>query len=158
ARALRREAVDLETAFAHLSAVIKPLAESAEVTVKVDGVEPWPQFQGDSDLIAGALLNLLSNAVKYSPRGGEVQMRVWEEPDQVIIEVSNAGPVIPQQEIPRLFEPYFRRGEHEHGVRGWGLGLAFVKRVAEGHGGRVEASSDATVGTRFRLVFPNLRP
>ncbi len=157
-RAPRREPMDLEAAFAHLSAVIKPLAESAEVSVKVDGVERWPQFEGDSDLIAGALLNLLSNAVKYSPRGGEVRMRVWEETGQVIIEVSNAGPVIPQQEIPRLFEPYFRRGEHEHGVRGWGLGLAFVKRVAEGHGGRVEASSDAAVGTRFRLVFPNARP
>jgi len=155
-RSLRREAVDLKTAFAHLSAVIKPLAESAEVMVKVDGAGLWPQFLGDPDLIAGALLNLLSNAIKYSPRGGEVQMRVWEEPGQVIIEVSNAGPVIPPQEIPRLFEPYFRRGEHEHGVRGWGLGLAFVKRVAEGHGGRVEASSDAAVGTRFRLVFPNV--
>ncbi len=157
ARPLRREAVDLEATFAHLTAVTRPLAEAAEVMVKVDGVGLWPQFRGDSDLIAGALLNLLSNAIKYSPRRGEVQMRVWEELGHVIIEVSNAGPVIPPQEIPRLFEPYFRLDEHERGVRGWGLGLAFVKRIAEGHGGRVEASSDATVGTtRFRLVFPNV--
>jgi len=62
--------------------------------------------------------------------------------------------VIPPDELARLFEPFYRRREQEHTAPGWGLGLAFVKRIAEGHGGRVEASSDAVGGTCFRIVLP----
>jgi len=71
--------------------------------------------------------------------------------------VWNPGPVIPPQELVHLFEPFYRGSEQENTARGWGLGLAFVKRIAEQHGGKVEARSDASVGTSFLIRLPATR-
>ena len=155
ARPLQREVVDVEETVNQAERVVQPLAQSAEIGVKVEMDSDLPLLRGDPNLIAGALLNLLSNAVKYSPGGSEVRLRVLARPDGVAFEVRNPGPVIPAEDLARLFEPFYRRREQEHTTAGWGLGLAFVKRIAEGHGGRVEASSDAVAGTCFRIVLPS---
>lgn len=73
---------------------------------------------------------------------------------QLSFEVVNRGPVIPSEDLGCLFEPFYRRPQGEDAVRGWGLGLAFVKRIAEAHHGQVEASSSEACGTRFRMVLP----
>src|SRR5437660_10345714 len=99
----------------------------------------------------GALLNLVSNAIKYSARGSEVKLRagINANGEGVVLEVWNPGPTIPPGELARLFEPFYRRSEREETVRGWGLGLAFVKRIAEQHGGKAEALSESGSGTSF---------
>jgi signal transduction histidine kinase/CHASE2 domain-containing sensor protein len=150
----RREVLDLKETVNQAERVVQPLAQAAGISVKLEMDSDLPLLRGDPNLIAGALLNLLSNAVKYSPQGSEVRLRVLARPDGVRLEVHNSGPVIPLEELARLFEPFYRRREQEHTAPGWGLGLAFVKRIAEGHGGRVEASSDAAGGTCFRIVLP----
>ena len=150
----RREVVDVKETVNQAERVVQPLAQAAGISVKLEMDSDLPILRGDPNLIAGALLNLLSNAVKYSPQGSEVSLRVLARPDSVVLEVQNPGPVIPPDELARLFEPFYRRREQEHTAPGWGLGLAFVKRIAEGHGGRVEASSDAVGGTCFRIVLP----
>ena len=154
----RREVLDLTETVNQAERVVQPLAQAAGISVKLGMDSDLPLVRGDPNLIAGALLNLLSNAVKYSPQGSEVRLRVLARPDSVVLEVQNPGPVIPPEELARLFEPFYRRREQEHTAPGWGLGLAFVKRIAEGHGGRVEASSDAGGGTCFRIVLPSTSP
>jgi len=154
-RPLRRELVNVKETVSQAERVIQPLAQSAEISLKVEVDSDLPLLRGDPNLIAGTLLNLLSNAVKYSPAGSEVRLRVLGQPDVVAFEVQNPGPVIPAEELARLFEPFYRRREQEHVAPGWGLGLAFVKRIAEGHGGRVEVSSDAAGGTCFRILLPS---
>ena len=153
-RQLKNEVVDIPEMLAQLERVMQPLAQSADMTVKVETSPTPAPLRGDSALIAGALLNLLSNAVKYGSRGSEVKLKTLNNVDQVVFEVWNRGPVIPPEDLARLFEPFYRRSEQEAAVAGWGLGLAFVKRIAGGHGGKVEASSDATAGTCFRIVLP----
>ena len=69
--------------------------------------------------------------------------------DGVALKVWNPSPVIPHGELARLFEPFYRRNEQEETTRGWGLGLAFVKRIAEQHGGRVDAFNETSQGLRF---------
>ena len=64
---------------------------------------------------------------------------------------------IPPEELMRLFEPFYRRKEQEETSRGWGLGLAFVKRIAEQHGGKAEAWSESGSGTSFRIHLPVTR-
>jgi signal transduction histidine kinase len=64
------------------------------------------------------------------------------------------GPAIPALDLQHLFEPYFRASRHADSKPGWGLGLAFVKRISEQHGGRVEVTSDESAGTCFRMVLP----
>jgi len=157
-RPLKNELVDIPEMLSHLERVMQPLAQSADMTVAVE-LTPGPaSLRGDSALIAGALLNLLSNAVKYGSRGSEVKLKTLNSMDHVIFEVWNRGPVIPPEDLASLFEPFYRRSEQESEVAGWGLGLAFVKRIAGGHGGRIEASSDTTLGTCFRIILPSVAP
>jgi signal transduction histidine kinase len=153
-RPLRQDAVDVEATVTQVEKVMRPLAEAAEVHVSVTVEHGLPALRGDAQLLGGAILNLVSNAVKYSPPGSTVRVCVAAEADAVAFEVVNPGPVIPPDDLARLFEPFYRRADHESSTRGWGLGLAFVKRIAEAHGGQVEVASEAEGGTRFRIVVP----
>ena len=155
---VRRQDVNIRTTVTQAERVMHPLAESAGITMKTAIDMNLPPLQGDPHLIAGALLNLLSNAVKYSPRGSEVRLLVAGQEGAVMFEVWNPGPPIPAQELESLFQPFYRRPEHDRKAPGWGLGLAFVKRIAEGHGGWVEVQSDAHSGTRFRILLPSATP
>lgn len=157
AQQLKRELVQVRDLVAQVNRVVQPLAEAAEITVNTEMASNLPFLEGDPNLIAGALLNLMSNAVKYSPPGSSVKLRALPAEGSVVLEVCNPGPIIPPGELQRLFEPFYRRQEQETSVPGWGLGLAFVKRIAEQHGGQVEASSDSMTGTCFRLRLPVTR-
>jgi len=137
--------------------VLQPLAHASGITIRTEIASGIPPLQGDPSLIDGALTNLLSNAIKYSPRGSEVKLLIASSADMVLVEVWNPGPAIPPQDLEHLFEPYYRRPEQQDKIRGWGLGLAFVKRIVEQHGGRVEARSDPAVGTCFRIFLPVTR-
>lgn len=99
--------------------------------------------------------NLVSNAAKYGAAAGTVTISANEADDWVSIAVHNEGKPIADADLPTLFEPY-RRAEasQESDPRGWGLGLAVVKGVIEGHGGRVAVESSATAGTTFSVWLP----
>ena len=137
--------------------VVQPIAQASEIRVHAEIAENLPPLQGDQHLIEGALLNLVSNAIKYSARSNEVKLAAKAEEGGVVLEVWNPGPAIPADELGRLFEPFYRRSEQEQTQRGWGLGLAFVKRIAEQHGGKAEAWSESGVGTSFRIHLPTTR-
>lgn len=154
AQPLKRELVQIPDIVAQVKQVLQPLAEAAEITLSTEVAPGLPLPEGDPNLIGGALLNLMSNAVKYSPRGSAVKLRALPAEGSVVLEVCNPGPEIPPGELQRLFDPFYRRREQETSASGWGLGLAFVKRIAEQHGGQVEASSDPHAGTCFRLRLP----
>ncbi|GAC1670178.1 MAG: hypothetical protein PVS2B2_00510 [Candidatus Acidiferrum sp.] len=140
--------------------VIQPIAQASEIKVGIEIAPDLPALQGDPHLIEGALLNLVSNAIKYSARRSEVKLRasVDGNGEGVVLEVWNPGPAIPSAELALLFQPFYRRGQQEETVRGWGLGLAFVKRIAEQHGGKVEALSEPDSGTSFRIHLPVVQP
>jgi len=156
-RPLRRVDFDIRDTLNEVKRVLQPLAQASDITVKTEIGSDVPALQGDPPLIAGAILNLLSNAVKYSPRASEVKLRVALYGGTVAVEVWNPGPVIPPADLEHLFEPFYRMQEQEDRISGWGLGLAFVKRIAEQHGGRVEASSEPGAGNCFRILLPVTR-
>jgi signal transduction histidine kinase len=108
---------------------------------------------GDAPLISGAVLNLVSNAIKYGQPGTDIDVRCFRENEEVIISVHNMGAPVEEPEISRLFDPYYRASNVEKGKAGWGLGLAFVKRIAEKHGGTVRAESQPS-GVRFEIHLP----
>ena len=107
----------------------------------------------DETLISGALLNLVSNAIKYGAGGTEVLVRVIARDQEVQFEVHNSGPVIPESELEQLFERFYRPA-HSESIPGWGLGLSFVRRISQQHGGRVQVSSNQTAGTTFAFTLP----
>jgi signal transduction histidine kinase/CHASE2 domain-containing sensor protein len=157
ARPMRNEAFHVGETVKQVARVIQPIAQASEIKVRTEITRDLPALQGDPHLIEGALLNLVSNAIKYSARGSEVKLRAKLEGDGVVLEVWNPGPAIPPDELGRLFEPFYRRNEQEETTRGWGLGLAFVKRIAEQHGGKAEAWSESGSGTAFRIHLPVTR-
>jgi signal transduction histidine kinase len=108
---------------------------------------------GDAPLISGAILNLVSNAIKYGKPQSDIRVRCSRENEEVIISVHNLGEPIAPDEIARLFDPYYRASNTARGTTGWGLGLAFVKRIAEKHGGSVRAESEPA-GTQFEIRLP----
>jgi PAS domain S-box-containing protein len=106
----------------------------------------------DPDRVAQLLTNLVSNALDHSAEGAAVTIRSRGEERDVVLEVANAGPPIPPEIAPRLFEP-FRRGA---GARsgGLGLGLFIARAIAEAHGGRIEVRSSEGEGTVFSVRLP----
>src|SRR6266852_3081818 len=154
ARPMRNDAFQIGETVKQVARVIQPIAKASEIKVTSEIAADLPALQGDAHLIEGALLNLVSNAIKYSARGSEVKLRAEVERNGVVLEVWNPGPAIPPEELKRLFEPFYRRNEQEETSRGWGLGLAFVKRIAEQHGGKAEAWSESGSGTSFRIHLP----
>lgn len=108
-----------------------------------------------AEALGRAVENLLANALKYGARNRPVTISVRRMHDRAIVTVHNDGSHIPVGERETLFEPFRRSPEAEgSGVRGWGLGLALVRAVAEGHGGSVAVDSLPETGTSFTIDIP----
>ncbi|HET9166005.1 MAG TPA: HAMP domain-containing sensor histidine kinase, partial [Candidatus Angelobacter sp.] len=153
ARPLRLARTSITTMVDHVQKVVQPLAVAAKVTVRAELDCDDGFVQCDETLISGALLNLVSNAIKYGAGGTEVLMRVHSSGDEVQFEVQNSGPVIPETELEQLFERFYRPARSES-IPGWGLGLSFVRRISQQHGGRVHVSSNQSAGTTFAFTLP----
>lgn len=152
ARPLRSDVVSLDETVRQTFDVLSPLAAANRMQLVFDSSGPAPVI-GDEPLLAGAVLNLVSNAIKYGEPGSQVRVSCESSGGAAVLTVENTGDPIPQEAMPRLFEPYFRAGVEQETQSGWGLGLAFVKRIVEQHGGSVVLQSDAG-GTCFEVRLP----
>jgi signal transduction histidine kinase len=153
ARPLRRARVDISRMVEHVEKVVRPLAASVHIRVKVEIDSAEEYLLCDETLVSGALLNLLSNAIKYGERGSDVLLRVSSHPEAIEFEVRNFGPAIPSAELDQIFGRFYRPS-HSESIPGWGLGLSFVRRICQQHGGAVQVSSNETSGTSFIFTLP----
>ncbi len=132
----------------HVQLVAKPAP--ARLSVPMDGAR-----------IEQVLDNLFSNALKFSPEGTTVHLRMEVDPKQkaVQVSISDAGPGIPFDDLPHIFERFYQgRTQARQAVAGSGLGLALAKRVVEAHGGHIWAESKVGKGTTIRFTLPLTRP
>ena len=120
-------------------------------TIKVDCLSP-STVSGVPTLLERLTDNLVGNALKYSPEESTVEVRVLPSGGRVALEVSDRGPGIPDDALPHLFERFYRVPGSQ--APGSGLGLAFVKEIADRHGATVEVSTSADQGTTFTVWFP----
>jgi signal transduction histidine kinase len=108
-----------------------------------------------SDELAQVISNLLQNAIRYTPAGGRVTVAVGQRAGEALVRVSNTGSEIPIDDLPRVWERFFRvERSRDRSSGGAGIGLAIVKRLIEEAGGRVGASSEAGV-TTFWFSLPS---
>jgi signal transduction histidine kinase len=121
------------------------------ITLHTEFTEGLPDCHADADLLAGALENLLANAVDAMPRGGSLTVKTAhaDTTDGVLIAVEDDGVGMDARVRERAFDDFYTTK-----AQGSGLGLAFVKRVAEAHGGSVQLSSTLGRGTSVRLCLP----
>jgi signal transduction histidine kinase len=152
AKPLGTDIMEIDEVVGLVFEILQPLAEPARMRLVFESADRSP-FIGDAQLITGAILNLVSNAIKYGLPGTEIRVRCSRQDADVVIGVQNVGEPIALEEIPRLFDPYYRASNVETSKTGWGLGLAFVKRIAEKHGGRVSVSSQSGVSL-FQIHLP----
>lgn len=116
---------------------------------------PWPLpcLRGDPDLLLLAVYNLLENAIKFSRPGDTLELRAFEDGQELVIEVADTGPGIPDNEKEHVWEELYR-GEIGHGIPGSGLGLALVRAIAERYFGKVSLRTRLGQGTVFTLRLP----
>jgi signal transduction histidine kinase len=118
----------------------------------VKEVDPAARILGLPGQIDQVLMNLLTNAVQaLGEKGGEVRVAAEAKRDTVVVTVTDNGPGIPAEVLPRIFDPFFTTKDVGEGS---GLGLSIVHGIVERHGGHIDVDSSSGVGTTFRLTFP----
>ena len=142
----RRAPLDLS---AHLRELL-PLHASTRADIQVSSeIEPGLRVDGDRDQLTQVLVNLLRNAEDAMPHGGQLWVRARSRNGKVIVEVEDTGPGLTQETRAQLFTPYFTTKQ-----KGTGLGLPISARIAQEHGGALEASGKPPPGALFRLELP----
>ena len=140
---------------------IRLLADAKHVQFLVDAPVERYWVRADSSRIEQVLDNLLSNALKYSPEGAVVRLHMTPGRDEglLFVAVMDAGPGIPAEEVPHIFERFYQgRTKTRHASVGSGLGLALAKKVVEAHGGRIWVESEAGKGTTVRFILCLTKP
>lgn len=121
----------------------------------VDVADDCRSFRGDEGRLREVFDNLLDNAVKYSNKGAQIRLGAARHDDEIVLSVSDDGIGISQEELPRIFERFYRADKaRSRELGGTGLGLSIVKHIAQLYDGRVEAESEPGAGTTVRVILP----
>ncbi len=151
--------VQLPELFDHVLRDWKEKLAEKNLKVIVDLPQDAPPIRADRTRLQEVLYNLLENAVKYSRENGEIRLQAALRGSEIILSVSDDGIGIRKDDLPRIFERFYRadkaRGRE---LGGTGLGLAIVKHIAQLHSGRVEAESEPGKGTIIRVFIPTAAP
>jgi signal transduction histidine kinase len=116
--------------------------------------EGLSRIKGSSSRLQQVLTNLVNNSINYTP-DGMITLRVKERAKDLLIEIMDTGIGIPAEDMPRLFEDFFRASNVD--IKGTGLGLSIARRIVEAHNGKIWAESpcpDSGTGTKFCITLP----
>lgn len=158
---LARDKAELMLAPVDLNAVLEqavvaqqPHAEAAALTLMFTPAANLTLIQGDINRLQQVATNLIANAINYTS-SGEVHIRSFQRADQIGFEVQDTGMGIVPEDLPHLFERFYRgQRASQSSVRGTGLGLSIVKEIVEWHGGEIEVHSEVGVGSTFTVWLP----
>jgi len=149
----RREPVNLTSLARETAATAIPIATARGISIRLDGASAT--VEGDPDRLRELISNLVLNAVHYSSPGGTVRCSVSAAGGMTRLEVADSGPGIDPQDLPHIFERFYRANKARSGPAGGaGLGLAISKWIAESHGGQIRCESTDGGGSRFTVELP----
>ncbi|NTV29097.1 MAG: HAMP domain-containing protein [Candidatus Omnitrophica bacterium] len=135
--------------------ILESLAARKSLRITVEIPDSLPKLNADEARISQVILNLLDNAVKYTPDGGEVRVRALQQENKVCVEVEDTGVGIPEADLPRIFERFYRVDKaRSRELGGTGLGLSIVKHIVHAHGGEVSVISTPGRGSQFSFTVP----
>jgi len=151
----KSEPVSLAAVLSEAIEELKPQAEAKKVTLEMNSADNLPLLTGDPECLKEAFSNLLSNAIIYNREGGSVTVTVREKGDDLAVEVSDTGVGISKENLPFIFDEFFRvKSKETQHITGTGLGLPIVKRIIEAHEGNVKVASEPGRGTTFSIFLP----
>lgn len=153
---IQKQIVELDTLLLDVYRQARLMAKDVKVSL---GSEDQAQVLGDADRLKQLLLNLVDNAIKYTPAGGEVTLSLARDAQWVRVAVADTGVGIPAQDLPRIFDRFYRvdkarAREASSSGGGTGLGLAIAKWIVDAHGGRIEVQSEVGKGSVFTVWLP----
>jgi signal transduction histidine kinase len=156
---LRLGDVDLGALAEGALSLMGPMTDGTRQRVSLRVAAPAPVVRRDPDRLERVLLNLLGNAAAFAPEDAGIDVAVEAAGDEARIAVSDSGPGIPPEAMPRLFEQFYsaRTSSTRHGV-GAGLGLPIAQGIVTAHGGRIWVESTVGVGTTVRVALPLAGP
>lgn len=151
---IARERIDLAELVKDAAEQMRPAATAKSITLNLQSGPAIP-FLGDENLLLQLLLNLLDNAVKYTPAGGSITVAWTAEGDGAIIRVTDTGPGIAEEHLPRIFDRFYRVDQSRNQASGGsGLGLSISRWIAEAHGGALTMESAPGSGSTFMVRLP----
>jgi two-component system sensor histidine kinase BaeS len=151
--------VDITSLVATELESLRAAAERRGVALVLEPGEDRPTLTADPTRLGQLVANLISNALKFTPAGGSVTVGVVLAGGDVVISVRDTGVGIPADELPRVFERFYRASTATAiAAPGTGIGLAIVRSIAAAHGGTVRVESEVGVGTTFTVVLPQEPP
>jgi two-component system phosphate regulon sensor histidine kinase PhoR len=156
---LKKEKVSIDELTEDVLGFVKEAAERKKITLSRVEISPFLDVTADRHSLEQLLVNLLDNAIKYTPEGGKVTISASEkDPREVEISVHDNGIGIPKEDLPRIFERFYRvdKGRSQE-LGGTGLGLSIVKHLVQAHGGRVWVESQIGKGTTFYFTLSKNR-
>ena len=152
--AMRQEVVDLHELFSHVGEVFALRSEDNGVNLEVAAESATVHIKGDFDRLEQVMNNLLDNAFRHTPAGGTVRLSSTRVQHGLVqVSVTDTGRGIPPQDLPHLFERFYRANTGANG-KGYGLGLAITREIVRAHGGDIWATSEPGKGTAFVFTLP----
>ncbi|OUC06367.1 histidine kinase, partial [Litorilinea aerophila] len=151
---LFREETEPGALLSRVAMAQRPQAEQRGVTLTVRQEASLPTIQVDPERMVQVLGNLVGNALRYTPAGGTIELAAYPTAGGVVLQVRDTGSGIDPEDLPYIFERFYRgdKARHENGESG--LGLAIAKSLVEAHGGTIQVESTPGEGTTFRITLP----
>lgn len=147
--------VDLQQMVRQVCETMRPILDEKEIELVYDLTAVQPILQVDEDDLARAVQNLIDNAAHYTLKGGIIRLKTAVSDTETIIQVSDTGIGIQKEDLPLIFDRFFRATNAQIvDPGGTGLGLAIVKKVVDHHHGRVDVTSTIGIGTTFTIYLP----
>jgi signal transduction histidine kinase len=155
ALSIDRQKVETERLFAEVLAKVEPHMQQKSIRFDVQLSAKLPELHLDKDKIIAVVVNIVGNAAKYTPDGGRVSLKVNAEDGRLRIAVEDTGVGIAEEEIPKVFEKFFRSDDPRVQAEvGSGLGLSLAREVVRMHGGEIVVESQLNQGSTFTILLP----
>ncbi|MCA9917929.1 MAG: HAMP domain-containing histidine kinase, partial [Anaerolineales bacterium] len=140
----------------HTVLIYAQQAEKQQVALELEIPEQLPQIKVDLDRLVQVLGNLISNALRHTPAGGHIRLTAENSQQQLVLRVTDSGAGIDPEDLPHVFDRFYR-GDKSRSVNGEsGLGLAIARSIVEAHNGRIIVTSTVGQGTTFTITLPTL--
>ena len=149
----RMEPVSLKDVLSEVIDMLKPLTEEKNIRLNLDIPDDYPTILANQETLHMLFTNLIHNAIKYNKEGGRVTVSVEEEDQRTKIAVSDTGVGIPKENLPLIFEQFYRVKNGKH-IVGSGLGLSIALKIIEAHHGTISVTSKLDKGTTFTIQLP----
>jgi two-component system sensor histidine kinase/response regulator len=153
------EPLDISSILTDAIVCMRPQAKIRKITLKIDDVPTnLKKVKGDKESLKMMFTNLISNGIRFNHEGGSVLVKTKEQEGNIIIEVSDTGIGITKEDLPFIFEEFFRvKSDKTRHIDGTGLGLSIVKKIAEMHSGSIKVKSELGKGSTFFVILPKFK-